>query len=167
MRIRFACLGIAMFCAALFNIQAFAGEPAEMITAEQQNLKFASLPGAPSCAKVAAVRGDPAKGASVVLIKLANGCRVPWHWHTANEQLMVVSGSGSLEMKGGKKLRLRAGSYASLPGRQVHEATCAETCLFFNSSDGVFDIHYVDDAGKEITSDEALKKRSERKSGQK
>jgi quercetin dioxygenase-like cupin family protein len=156
--------GLGVLSAAIFSAPAFAAEPAEMITVEQPNLKFAPIAGAPACAKAAPARGDPAKGASVLLIKLAEGCRVPWHWHTANEQLMVVSGSGTLEMKDGKKLRLRAGSYASLPAKHVHQATCSEACTFFNSADGVFDIHYVDEAGKEITPDEALKKGAKRKS---
>jgi len=137
-----------------------AGEAGEMLMLEPQTLKFAPIPGAPACVTAAPVRGDPAKGASVLLVKLATGCRVPWHWHTANEQLMFVSGAATLEMKGGKSHRLRAGSYALLPGRQVHQATCSTSCVFFNSADATFDIHYVDETGKEIAAEEALKKRT-------
>jgi len=108
----------------------------------------------------APVRGDPAKGPSVLLVKLASGCRIPWHWYTATEQLMFVSGAGTLEMKDGKPIRLRAGSYASLPGRQIHQPTCSSSCVFFNTADADFDIHYVDESGKEIPADEALKKRT-------
>lgn len=139
-----------------------AGETPEMAMIEPQNLKFAPVPGIPSCATAAPVRGDPSKGPSVLLIKLASGCRVPWHWHTANEQLMIVSGTGTLEMKDGKKLKLRAGTYALLPNHQVHQATCSSNCVFFNSSDGVFDVHYVDQAGKEITPEEALKSKAKK-----
>jgi quercetin dioxygenase-like cupin family protein len=129
-----------------------------MLTADAQSAKFGPIPGAPSCATSAAVRGDPAKGPSVMLIKLASGCRVPWHWHSANEQLMVVSGTGTLEMKEGKRLTLHAGTYAALPNHQVHQAVCSSNCMFFNSTDGVFDLHYVDASGNEISSEEALKK---------
>ncbi|MGH7770530.1 MAG: cupin domain-containing protein [Candidatus Binatia bacterium] len=154
-------LSLAVFSG--WPARANAGEAAEPMMAEQKSLKFAPIPGAPKCATAAAVRGDPSKGAAVLMIKLASGCRVPWHWHTANEQLMIVSGNGTLEMKEGKKLPLRAGAYAAIPGKHVHQATCSESCMFFNTTDGAFDIHYVDQAGKEITAEEALKKRPERK----
>ena len=53
--------------------------------------------------------------------------------------------AGTLEMKDAKPIRLRAGSYALLPGRQIHQATCYTNCVFFNTADAFFDIHYVDD----------------------
>jgi quercetin dioxygenase-like cupin family protein len=137
-------------------------ETPEMVMVEPQSLKFAPVPGIPGCATAAPVRGDPSKGPSVLLIKLAGGCRVPWHWHSANEQLMIVSGAGTLEMKDGKSLKLRPGAYAFLPNHQVHQASCSANCMFFNSSDGVFDVHYVDQAGKEITPDEALKSKAKK-----
>lgn len=141
-----------------------AGEAGEMLTVNPQSLKFASVANAPACAQSAVIRGDPAKGAAVLLIKLASGCRVPWHWHTANEQIMVVSGAGTLEMKEGQKLAIGPGAYASMAARQVHQANCSKACLLFNTTDGVFDIHYVDSAGKEISPEEALKMTTQKKS---
>jgi quercetin dioxygenase-like cupin family protein len=144
-----------------------AAESGQMLMANPQTLKFAPVPNIPVCATAAPLRGDPTKGPSVLLVKLAPGCRVPWHWHTANEELMFVSGSGTLEMKDSKPNRLRAGSYAYLTGRQVHQLTCTNSCMFFNASDAILDIHYVDAAGKEIPSDEALKKGTPSKSRKK
>lgn len=140
------------------------GEAGEMLAVNPQSLKFAPVANAPSCAQSAVVRGDPAKGAAVLLIKLASGCRVPWHWHTANEQIMVVGGAGTLEMKEGQKLAIGPGAYASMPARQVHQANCTKACLLFNTTDGIFDIHYVDGAGKEISAEEALKTKQQKKS---
>lgn len=163
---------VVLFIAVSAGVSAFvatthAGESEQMLMVDPQTLKFASIPGAPACVTAAPVRGDPAKGPSVLLVKLASGCRVPWHWHTANEELMFVSGAGTLEMKDAKPIRLRAGSYALLPGRQIHQATCSTNCVFFNTADAVFDIHYVDDTGKEIAADEALKKRTPSKAQKK
>ncbi|HEY3306375.1 MAG TPA: cupin domain-containing protein [Candidatus Binatia bacterium] len=167
--LRRAALGVVLSAAvsAWFVLPTHGGEAADMSMVEPQTLKFAPIAGAPACVTAAPVRGDPTKGASILLVKLADGCRVPWHWHTANEQLMVVSGTGTLEMKDGKKLRLRAGAYASLPGRQIHQAACSKSCMFFNSADTAFDIHYVDETGKEIAADEALKKRTPSKAQKK
>src|SRR5262249_9606554 len=62
--------------------------------------KFALLPGFPACMTLSTQRGDPSKGPAVILAKFTSGCSVPWHWHTAAENLTVVSGKGKLEMKG-------------------------------------------------------------------
>jgi len=129
--------------------------------------RFAPVPIMPSCATVAPVRGDPRNGPSVVIVKLAAGCRVPWHWHTPHEDVIVASGTGVLEMKDGKRLQFRPGAYASMPSHHVHQARCSRTCAFFSISDDTFDIHYVDDAGNEIPMDEALKKQAGRKAKKK
>jgi quercetin dioxygenase-like cupin family protein len=144
-----------------------AADRAEMITVDAQGMKFAPVPGMPGCATVAILRGNPRREASVVLVKLAGGSRVPWHWHTANEQLLVVSGVGVLDMKEGKPLAFRPGAYASLPSHHVHQARCSRTCLFFSIADDAFDIHYVDNEGNEIPEDEALKKQAVRKARKK
>ena len=136
---------------------ATAADERQMTTANPRTAKFTTVPGLPSCATVATLRGDPRKGASVVFVKLAGKCRVPWHWHTANEEILVVSGAGVLEMKDGKPLQFQPGAYASLPNHHAHQARCFTPCVFASIADGAFDIHYVDDAGKEISEEEALK----------
>ena len=128
-----------------------------MIAVNPQTLKFTKIPGMASCATAATLRGDPRSGPAWVLLKLASGCRVPWHWHTANETLLVISGRGTLAMKDGPPLKFVPGAYASLPNHHVHEASCSRACLLFNTADAAFDINYVDANGKEISSDEAIK----------
>jgi len=143
---------------------ALALQPAAVVFAEDEpaavspgTLKFATVPGLPACTKAAPLKGDPTKGPAVLLAKSAAGCRVPWHWHTAGEQIMVVGGAGTIEMKDGKPLRLQSGAYASLPGHHVHRVTCTSACTLFVTSDAAFDIHYVDEAGTEIPQEQALK----------
>ncbi len=119
--------------------------------------KFANLPGLPTCATLSVQRGDPSKGAATILLKAASGCSIPWHWHSANEQLFMISGRAKIEMKEGAPISFRPGDFAFLPGKHAHQFTCVAACTLFNLPDGVFDIHYVDGSGKEISSDEALK----------
>jgi hypothetical protein len=59
-------------------------------------------------------------------------------------------------MKDGPPLQFVPGAYASLPSHHAHQASCSRACLFFNSADGAFDIHYVDANGEEISADQAL-----------
>ena len=124
--------------------------------------KFGGLPVLPKCATFAVEKGDPMTGASILLIKATSGCVIPWHWHTASEQLMFVSGTGKIEMQGAHPHTLNKGDFALLPAKHHHQFTCTSSCLLFNAVDGAFDIHYIDKSGNEITLDDALKYSRER-----
>ena len=122
--------------------------------------KFAPMAGLPTCTTLAVESGDPSKGPSVIIFKGTPGCLIPWHWHTPTEHVMVVSGSAKVEMKDtGTTATLRPGGYAMMPSKHVHQFTCTTACSAFISSDGAFDIHYLDASGKEIPPDAALTKK--------
>jgi quercetin dioxygenase-like cupin family protein len=121
--------------------------------------KFGAVPNAPECFTVSVEKGDPSKGASVILANFAPRCVAPWHWHTPTETVMVVSGSLEVQMKDEKALVAHHGDFVDMPPRHVHRATCQGTapCLVFISSDAAFDLHWVDADGKEIPVEAALK----------
>lgn len=137
----------------------------EMVAVSPSTLKFATPRGLPSCVKAAGLRGDYHEGISVGLFKMSAGCRIPWHWHTSSEQVMMVSGSGVFEMKDAKPLLFGpgGGAYVAVPGRHVHRASCTSACTEFVTFRH-HDLHYVDDAGKEILPDGALRKPAARNS---
>jgi hypothetical protein len=62
-------------------------------------------------------------------------------------------------MKGDKAIVARSGDFVYLPSHHVHRATChgSAPCLVFLSSDAAFDIHWVDEEGKEIPFEQAVK----------
>ena len=76
-------------------------------------VKFQKLPNLPDCITAAVEQGDPANGPSVLVVKGGTGCSAPWHFHTPNEQLMMISGTGRVEMKGEHAVTLRAGGFAN------------------------------------------------------
>ena len=125
------------------------------MVANPATVKYGPLPNIPACATGAALHGDPMKGAFVLLIKTTAGCSVPMHWHTANEEVGMVSGNGTLTMPKGKPQAMTAGSYVYLPSKNQHSFACATECSFFLTGDAIFDIHYVDKKGKEITFEQA------------
>ncbi len=129
----------------------------KMVYAGRAASKFVNFPGLPVCTTGSVQNGDPSKGSSVILLKVSSGCTIPWHWHTANEQLFVVSGNAKVAMKDGSPAVLHSGDYLSLPRKNAHQFTCTAACTAFVVSDATFDIHYVDADGKEISPDEALK----------
>ncbi|PYO15385.1 MAG: hypothetical protein DMD31_06135 [Gemmatimonadetes bacterium] len=122
--------------------------------------KFQKIPNLPDCITAAVEQGDPTKAASVLMVKGTRGCKAPWHFHTPNEQLMMASGSGRVEMKGEPAVNLRTGGFAYAPSKHVHQFTCVGgPCSFFLRSDAPFDIHYVDQDGNEISPEQAVSKR--------
>lgn len=155
MRVRiFGCLFVVLCCLPLSLTAQGSGE---MTFAAAKSSKFVNLPGLPACMKVAVQRGDPSKGSAALLLKFAPGCTVPWHWHTAGEQLLLVSGTGTAAMKDGKPAGMNPGDYAYLPAKSVHQFKAATAVLMLDIPDAAFDIHYVDKGGNEISPDEALK----------
>ena len=120
-------------------------------------MKFTTIPGLPTCAKGSVQNGDPTSGPSVILAKIPAGCSIPWHWHTPNEHVMIVSGLGRLDMKDGKPLTLRAGGFALMASHHIHQFRAVRDCLLYIYSDVAFDIHYVNAQGSEISPAEAMK----------
>ena len=126
-----------------------------VIRSAQQNA-FNTSSVLPDCYTYAVERGDPKSGPSVTYSKLAAGCKVPWHTHSANAQVLFVSGTFQLHMKGQQVQVLSQGSYAYVPANHQHQETCLDGCTYYVIREGVADIHYVDAAGREISPDIAL-----------
>lgn len=97
-----------------------------------------------ACLTSALESGDPAKGPSTWILKAPAGCVVPWHWHTAQEELMVVSGEVMAEMTDHPTTLLGAGGFAVMGGKMAHQFTCRspQPCLMFITFDGAYDIKW-------------------------
>ena len=155
---RYGVLAATLLLTLLWAGSAQAQHPASAAPGHNMaEMKFVTFPGLPTCTTGSVQNGDPTKGPSIILIKSAAGCTVPWHWHTPNESLMIVSGVGRVEMKDGKPLTMRAGAYAQMPAHHIHQFHSTSACTFFLHSDGAFDLHYVDAQEKELPPAEALK----------
>jgi len=98
--------------------------------------------GEPACLKVARENGDPDKGPSTFLLEAPSGCVVPTHYHTAEEQLMVVRGDVLTGMDGMAEATLGPGGFAMMPSKAMHWFTCKskEPCLMFVTFDRTYDI---------------------------
>jgi quercetin dioxygenase-like cupin family protein len=121
------------------------------------DMKFVAFPNVPTCFTGAVEHGDPSSGPSTFLVKGTRGCEVPMHFHTPTEQVVMVSGTARMEMKGDQPRIMKAGAFATTPPRHPHHFTCTSACQFYVISDGAFDIHYVDDSGNEIPFEQAVK----------
>lgn len=136
--------------------------PVKPIVQSWATAKFGGLAVLPSCSSFAVDRGDPTTGPSLLIVKLKAGCVVPWHWHTAREELMLVSGTGKVDISNFPSQVVHQGAYILLPARHHHQFACQTDCVFFDAISGKFDIHYIDRSGKEIPVKQALKPFSEK-----
>jgi len=96
------------------------------------------------CLLSALETGDPATGPSTWILKAPVGCVVPWHYHTAQEQLMVVVGEVRAEMTGRQPSLLGPGGFAMMEGGMAHQFTCQgrEACVMFVIFDRAYDIKW-------------------------
>lgn len=130
------------------------GQEAVIKTAQQNTFRTSTV--LPDCYTYAVLRGDPKTGPSVTLSKLAAGCKVPWHTHSANAQVLFVSGTFQLHMQGQPVQVLTQGSYAYVPASHQHQESCLDGCTYYVIREGAADVHYVDSAGEEIAPKIAL-----------
>jgi hypothetical protein len=97
-----------------------------------------------SCLRSALETGSPLAGPSTWILKAQIGCVVPWHYHTAQEQLIVVAGEVKAEMTGYQPNLLGPGGFAMMEGGMAHQFTCQgrEACVMFVIFDRAYDIKW-------------------------
>jgi quercetin dioxygenase-like cupin family protein len=96
------------------------------------------------CLMSAIETGDPKTGRSTLILKAPSGCVVPWHSHTAEEQLIVITGNVISEMLDHTPTRLRPGGFAVMGSRMPHQFTCfaRRGCLMIVTFNGPYDIFW-------------------------
>jgi quercetin dioxygenase-like cupin family protein len=87
----------------------------------------------PAGCKIAVVHGDPAKDNADVFFKVPGDYRIPAHWHTSAERMVLVSGRLHVTYDGQDEVVLAPGNYAYGPARLPHHAYCekGEPCVLF------------------------------------
>ena len=114
--------------------QESAGEEAISRTHKDPQLKWSPCPPIfPKGCEVTVLHGDPARGRSDVFLRTPANYRLPPHWHTSPEHMILISGKLLVTYEGQKPSVLRAGSYAYGPAKAKHEARCANAgpCVLF------------------------------------
>ena len=97
------------------------------------------------CLLYALENGDPETGPSTLALKARPGCVVPWHYHTAQEELFVVQGETLTEMEGMHPRTLGPGGFAFMRSQEKHQFTCAGKgeCVLFVTFDRKYDIYWM------------------------
>jgi hypothetical protein len=147
-------LALSLPLALLLALPNFAQEQAGVTKPTDD--KLVVTPGLPACMKGIVMRGDPAHGPYVIYAKASAGCEVPIHWHTANGELVWISGTGHFKMKDIGDQTVKPGMFVRVPSKHVHSERCITVCSFYAVADQAFDIHYIDASGNEIPFEQAI-----------
>jgi mannose-6-phosphate isomerase-like protein (cupin superfamily) len=148
-------LVVLLSCVAVSSTPAVAqestGEQAISRTHKDPLLKWSPCPAIfPKGCEVTVLHGDPANGRSDVFLRTPANYRLPTHWHTSPEHMVLISGKLHVTYEGQKPSILRAGSYAYGPAKAKHEARCANVgpCVLFIAFESPIDAVLVEDAPK-------------------
>lgn len=130
----------ALVAAALLPWVVEAKGGGKAVFAPAGELKWKEAPAHPGV-QVAAVAGDPTKGAAKFFVKLPSGFSAPLHHHTADHFSVVVSGT-LVQNVDGQDVTLPAGSYFSHTGKQQHTTQCTDPagCTLFVDAHGKWDV---------------------------
>lgn len=118
--------------------------PKSGVTRPLSDVKFPAGEG-PDCLQFFLENGDMKTGPSTAIMKATPGCVIAPHYHTAEEQLIIVKGDVSTGMEGMKDMVLGPGGFAMMPSKAVHWFTCTKKaeCLMFVTFDRAYDIVWV------------------------
>ena len=91
--------------------------------------------------QVAAVQGDPAKGAGKFFVKLPSGFSAGLHHHTADHAAVVVSGT-VVQNVDGQDFTFTPGSYFAYTGKKQHTTKCTDPagCIICGDTHGKWDV---------------------------
>jgi quercetin dioxygenase-like cupin family protein len=118
--------------------------PKSGIVRPLSGVKFPAGEG-PDCLQFFLENGDPNTGPTTAIMKAAPKCVVPAHYHSAEEQLIIVKGNVSTGMEGMQDTVLGPGGFAMMPSKAPHWFTCTanEECLMFVTFDRAYDIVWI------------------------
>ena len=128
------------------SAQALKTESRAGIVRQLSEVRFPAGEG-PDCLQFFLENGEMKTGPSTAIMKAKANCVVPPHYHTAEEQLIIVKGNVSTGMEGMQDTVLGPGGFAMMPSKVPHWFTCTgkEECLMFVTFDRAYDIVWLKD----------------------
>jgi quercetin dioxygenase-like cupin family protein len=136
--------GLGLLLAVTLAAQAPKSGAKSGIVRQFSDVRFPAGEG-PACLQFFLESGDMETGPSTAIMKAAPKCVVPPHYHSAEEQLIIVKGNVSTGMEGMPDTVLGPGGFAMMPSKQPHWFTCTakEECLMFVTFDRAYDIVWL------------------------
>ena len=103
-------------------------------TADDSGLAWGPCPAfLPEGCRIAVLQGDPAKANADVFFKVPANAKLPLHWHSSAERMLLVAGELRVTYEGQAEATLKPGTYAYGPAKLPHSGLCVSTvpCVLF------------------------------------
>ena len=116
------------------TLSALASERATKWTIDDPALEWGPCPEfMPDGCGLAVLQGNPVEANADVLFRLPGNTTAKRHWHSSAERTVLLSGEMHVDVDGQDPVVMTPGSYAYLPGKLPHAASCrsAEPCVLF------------------------------------
>jgi mannose-6-phosphate isomerase-like protein (cupin superfamily) len=107
---------------------------AQAQTPDDTQLQWGPCPAfLPQGCQIAVLHGDPGKPNADIFFKVPGKTRIPSHWHSSAERMVLVAGELSVEYEGEKTKIMTPGMYAYGAPKHHHSAECvsAVPCVLF------------------------------------
>jgi hypothetical protein len=109
-------------------------EPAITWSADDSGLQWGPCPAIlPKGCRIAVLHGGPAKANVDVFFKVPANEKLPLHWHTSAERMVLVAGELRVTYEGQAPAILKPGTNAYGPAKRPHSGLCtsAVSCVLF------------------------------------
>jgi quercetin dioxygenase-like cupin family protein len=87
----------------------------------------------PKGCEIAVLHGNPAGPNADIFFRVPPDSKIPRHWHTSAERMILVSGEMHLTYDGQSTQVIEPGTYIYGPAKLPHEGSCAsgDPCVLF------------------------------------
>ena len=146
-----AVAALLLCAAASAQTQTPAPEKSVTITAGDPDLKWGPCPPfLPKGCGIAVLHGDPSKDNVDIFFKVPGKSKVPLHFHTSPERMVLVAGKLQVTYDGQKTAVMTPGTYAFGPAKRTHSAYCESKspCILFIAFESPLDAIPYEGAAK-------------------
>ena len=123
------------------------GSDEEAFTMTTDEAQFADCPPfMPETCGLAVIQGNPEEHDADVFFKLTPDTKVPMHWHTSAERMVLTSGQMRVNYQGQAPVILDPFTYAYGPPELPHDTVCMdqnEDCVLFIAFEEPVDAHDI------------------------
>jgi quercetin dioxygenase-like cupin family protein len=104
----------------------------------------------PQGCQIAVLHGEPGKPNADIFFRVPAKAKLPAHWHSSAERMVLVAGELHVTYEGQKTAVLKPGSYAYGPPKVPHSGECvsAVPCVLFIAFESPVDAVPVEPAAK-------------------
>ena len=123
-----------------------ADEKAIVASFQDKDVKWGGCPAfiGEGC-QIAVLHGDPAKNNLDIYFKVPADFKIPHHWHTSAERMVLVSGTMDVTYDNQETETIKTGMYAYGPSKRPHTAYCrkGKPCVLFIAFEEPLDAYEV------------------------